>query len=94
MGLPENRIAEYDSSSALDNARQITGTLLAAASPANPMIRREQLEELEKAMATVKDGPHGKTMQTFLLTDPDYRTHPAELAKLMAAMTEFFRRCL
>jgi len=86
LGLPAKRFNEYDDSSPLHSARKMTGTLLVTTQPDDPLIRPDQLAALEKAMARVKQDEVRKRFEVL--------AWPGDSEKLMAAMTEFFKRNL
>jgi dipeptidyl-peptidase-4 len=87
LGLPARRITEYDDSSALEDAKRMTGTLMAAACAGDPMIRREHLEALQKAMSEVKKPDVAKRFHVMSLNNGAY-------AEMLAAMTQFFEQTL
>jgi len=86
LGMPANRFNEYDDSSPVHSARKMTGTMLVTTDPDNPLIRPDQLEDLEKAMARVKQEDVRKRFEVL--------KWPGDSEKLMAAMTDFFTRTL
>jgi dipeptidyl-peptidase-4 len=93
LGFPKTR-REYTDSSALDDVKRMSGTLLVAASANNPVIRSDQFEALQKAMARVKNKDVIERLHLLRLDDVDYRKHAQELARLMESMTEFFEQTL
>lgn len=96
LGLPARHVTEYDDSSPLENARRITGTLLAAASSGNLLIRPAHLAALQEAMnkAKAKHPAIADRLRVLNLPAADYREKPDELAALLAAMTAFFEQTL
>jgi len=86
LGLPAKRFHEYEDSSALHSAGKMTGTLMVTADKDDPLIRPDQLEALETAMARVKQEEVRKRFEVL--------PWPGDSEKLMAAMTEFFKRVL
>jgi dipeptidyl-peptidase-4 len=91
LGLPAQRIPEYNDSSALEHAKRLTGDLFVAAHPANPIILATHVDELQKAIVEAK-----KASQFRKITPQsvNYRCDPAQLAELFAAMTAFFDQSL
>jgi dipeptidyl-peptidase-4 len=83
LGLPAQRHTEYDDSSALENARRMTGELMVAARPGDA-----QLEALQKEMDEPKQAVVAKRFHVFALTDA------GGLAAMEKAMTEFFEHTL
>jgi dipeptidyl-peptidase-4 len=94
LGLPGKRITEYQDSSALEQARRITGDLLVAASADNLEIRPAHLAALQDAMKEAKPATVGKRLHVLNLEGADYRTNARRLSVLMGAMTEFFEHYL
>jgi dipeptidyl-peptidase-4 len=96
LGLPARHVTEYDDSSPLENARRITGTLLAAASSGNLLIRPAHLAALQEAMnkAKAKHPAIADRLRVLNLPAADYREKPDELAALLAAMTAFFEQTM
>ncbi len=90
LGLPQSRVTEYDASSPLGNSRRLTGTLLVA-SGANHLLH---VEKLRKAMGAVKNPDVAKRFQVLRLADGYRDGNHAELAKLMATLTQFFKDTL
>jgi dipeptidyl-peptidase-4 len=86
LGLPAHRFNEYNDSSPLHDARKMTGSLMVTSRPDDPLIRAEQLEALQKAMAGVKSEEVRKRFEVL--------SWPSDPEKLAAAMTEFFKRTL
>ena len=84
LGLPSQHVPEYGDSSALENAKRLTGHLLVAANAQNPIIRNTQLEALRKAVLAVKQGALAKQFQVFTPTAGNDR------APMLRAMTDFF----
>jgi dipeptidyl-peptidase-4 len=94
LGLPGKRITEYQDSSALEHANDMTGELLVASSAHNLEIRPAHQAALEEAMNEAKPAAVGKRFHVLNLEGADYRTNAARLSGLMAAMTEFFEHHL
>ncbi len=87
LGLPAKRINEYDDSTALHDARRMTGTLMVAAGEANLLIRHEHAEALQKAITNVKKNP--EVAKRFFLAP-----RPGDEKQLMQQMTDFFKQNL
>lgn len=85
LGLPAKRITEYDDSDALEDAKRMTGTMTVVAGKSDD----DQVAELEKAFADVKDKDVAKRFRAVRLSD-GYRKNATDLADLMSRMQEFF----
>jgi dipeptidyl-peptidase-4 len=96
LGLPLSRFTEYQDSSPLESVRRTTGQLFVADSPANPVIRKEQVETLQSAFkkAKYKNAPIASHLEVLHIPDNDYREDPHKLAQLLEAMTAFFDKQL
>ena len=95
LGLPASHISEYDDSTALDDARRMTGTLMVYSSPGNPLIRSGQAQALLEAMKSVKKNKAViDRLHMVEEADPNYRNDETGLAKLMEQMTAFFTSTL
>ncbi len=88
LGLPARHVTEYDDSSALENAKRLTGHLLVAAYPNDPIILPAQLAALQDAVLEVKQGALAKQFQVFTPATGNAR------ASLLQAMTDFFEHNL
>ncbi len=90
LGLPNGKRVEYDDSSPLESARRITGELLVATSRDNPVIRREQMTELQTKMNEVKGRSVASKLHVIDEPDADYRQNPEQLARLLESILSLF----
>lgn len=90
LGLPRRNGVEYDDSSPLESPQAMTGQLLVAASPRNPIIRQSQVQALIKAVAKATGRPITNQLHVLDEFDVDYRRDPEQLAKLLQNMYQFF----
>jgi dipeptidyl-peptidase-4 len=94
LGLPRKRSSEYDDSSPLDSAKRLTGKLLVAASPNNPLIREEHVAALREVIAKVKNPDVPKRLEILTMAAAGYREDPDALAKILERVTQFFAKYL
>jgi dipeptidyl-peptidase-4 len=95
LGLPASHISEYDDSTALADAKRMTGTLMVFSSPGNVLIRAEQAKALQEAMQRVKKNRSViHRLQLVEEADSNYRDTAAGLQHLMEQMTTFFLNTL
>jgi len=75
LGLPSQHIPEYNDSSALENAKHLTGRLLVATNPQNPIILNTHLEALKKAAPGVETLSTGPDRALMLKAMTDFFEH-------------------